>query len=53
MSEFSAEFIAAEKRKPQFYVLLDLSKLKTVVQVLDLLSKIGDQNVSSGKTSNP
>ena len=50
MSEFLAEFIAAETRKPQFYVLLDFSKLTTLGQVLDLFSKIADQRVSPGKT---
>ena len=49
MSEFSAEFIAAGARKPQFYFLLDFSKLKTLGQVLDLFSKIAYQRVSSGK----
>ena len=49
MSEFSAEFIAAAARKPQFYFLLDFSKLKTLGQVLDLFSKIVYQGVSPGK----
>ena len=48
MSEFSAEFIATAARKPQFYFLLDFSKLKTLGQVLDLFSKIVYQ---SEKTS--
>ena len=49
MSEFSAEFIAAVTRKPQFYFLLDFSKLKTLGQVLDLFLKIAYQRVSPGK----
>ena len=49
MSEFSAEFIAAAERKPQFYFLLDFSKLTTFGQVLDLFSKIVHQRVSPGK----
>ena len=49
MSEFSAEFIAAAARKPQFYFLLDFSKLKTLGQVLDLFSKIVYQRVSPSK----
>ena len=40
MSKFSAEFIAAAARKPQFYFLLDFSKSKTLWQVLVLFSKI-------------
>ena len=49
MSEFSAEFIAAKARKPQFYFLLDFSKQKTLGQVLDLFSKVVYQRVSPGK----
>ena len=49
MTEFSAEFTAAAARKPQFYFLLDFSKLKTLGQVLDLFSKIVYQRVSPGK----
>ena len=51
MSKFSAEFMAAAASKPQFYFLLDFSKLKTLGQVLVLFSKIVDQRVSPGKIS--
>ena len=51
MSKFSAKFIAAAARKPQFYFLLDFSKLKTFSQVLVLNSKIVYQRVSPGKIS--
>ena len=50
VNKFSAEVIAVAARKPQFYVLLDFSKLKTLGQVLDLFTKITDQRVSPGKT---
>ena len=50
MSEFSAEFIAAAARKPQFYFLLDFSELKTLGQVLDLSSF---QLVSGRNSTNP
>ena len=49
MSKFSAEFIAAAARKPQFYFLSDFSKSKTLWQVLVLVSKIVHQKVSPGK----
>ena len=42
--------MAVAARKPQFYFLLDFSKLKTLGQVLDLFSKLVDKRVSSGKT---
>ena len=49
MTKFSAKFMAAAARKPQFYFLLDFSKSKTLTQVLVLFSKIVDQRVSPGK----
>ena len=42
MSKFSAEFMAAAARKPQFFFLLDFSKSKPLGQVLVLFSKIVD-----------
>ena len=39
MSKFSAEFLAVEAPKPQFYFLLDFSKSKILKQVLDLFRK--------------
>ena len=49
ISKFSAEFMAAAARKPQFYFLLDFSKTKTLRQVLFLFSKVVYQRVSPGK----